>query len=257
MNINEFISILPASIIKGKDIKISDDVFRDLFQFSKLHNRDNFYYLNFGSNNYNVIKISKEFQVKCTTLIEINDLPSLKDKQIPKDVKDSSKIIYSNINSINIEESSDLFYLTMNENHIDILIKKFEEQLKPGSKIITIFSPPGMIIPDEVDFPFIVCKKPFKYANTIEEQIEKIYGNKCIDFTASWFLAEKYIEKLKATPGEYFRFVNMLMSMIIWINAWNLNVSCEKEIPPPVQTYIGILKHFFNLDLTKMIKESK
>ena len=255
MNINEFISILPTSIIKGKNIEISDEVFRDLFKFSKLQNRNSFYYLNFGSNNYNSIKISKEFQVKCSTIIEIND-DSIKNRKIPKELT-NSKIIYSKLNSIDISNSSDLFYLTMNENYIEKLIEKFEEQLKPGSKIITIFSPPGMIIPDEVEFPFIICKKPFKYANTIEEQIEKIYGNTCIDFTASWILAGKYIQKLKATPGEYTRFVNMLMSMIIWINAWNLNVSCEKEIPPPVQTYVGILKHFFNLDLTKMIKEVK
>jgi hypothetical protein len=45
-----------------------------------------------------------------------------------------------------------------------------------------------------------------------------------------------------------------LHSMIIWINAWNSGVACEKEVPPPVTTYIGILKTFFNIDLSTMIK---
>jgi hypothetical protein len=46
----------------------------------------------------------------------------------------------------------------------------------------------------------------------------------------------------------------MLQGMVIWINAWNMGVTCEDEIPPPVQTYIGILREFFNIDLTAMIK---
>jgi hypothetical protein len=49
----------------------------------------------------------------------------------------------------------------------------------------------------------------------------------------------------------------MLQSMIIWINAWNMGVTCEDEIPPPVQTYIGILKTFFNIDLSEMIHRTK
>jgi hypothetical protein len=47
----------------------------------------------------------------------------------------------------------------------------------------------------------------------------------------------------------------MLQSMIIWINAWNMGVACEEVIPPPVQTYIGILKTFFNIDLSNMISK--
>lgn len=41
--------------------------------------------------------------------------------------------------------------------------------------------------------------------------------------------------------------------MILWINAWNSGVTCENEIPTPVQAYIGILKTFFNIDLSDMI----
>jgi hypothetical protein len=76
-----------------------------------------------------------------------------------------------------------------------------------------------------------------------------------MDFTASWLLAEKYIHELGVVPSQYLRFVNILQSMIIWINAWNMGVACEEEIPPPVQTYIGILKTFFNIDLSNMISK--
>jgi hypothetical protein len=41
---------------------------------------------------------------------------------------------------------------------------------------------------------------------------------------------------------------------VIWINAWNMGVACEDEVPSPVHTYIGILKTFFNIDLSSMIE---
>jgi hypothetical protein len=97
-----------------------------------------------------------------------------------------------------------------------------------------------------------MCKKPFIYASNLQQQIKSIYGNSCLDFTASWLLSENYIKKLE-TPPRYSRFINILLSMTIWINAWNNGVSCEKDIPAPVESYIGILNTFFNIDLKEMI----
>jgi hypothetical protein len=34
-----------------------------------------------------------------------------------------------------------------------------------------------------------------------------------------------------------------------------MNVACEDEVPPPVHTYIGILKTFFNIDMSSMIEK--
>jgi hypothetical protein len=108
------------------------------------------------------------------------------------------------------------------------------------------------MLPSLVDFPFIMCIKPFIYASDLKQQIKSIYGNSCLDFTASWLLSENYIKKLE-TPSRYSRFINILLSMTIWINAWNNGVSCEQDIPPPVESYIGILNTFFNIDLKEMI----
>jgi hypothetical protein len=114
-----------------------------------------------------------------------------------------------------------------------------------------------MTLPNKIDFPFFVSKKPFKRAQSIRQQIKAIYKTDCIDFTAAWLLAERYIDALEVVPGEYRRFVNMLQGMVIWINAWNMGVACEDEVPPPVQTYVGILKTFFNIDLTGMITKAQ
>jgi hypothetical protein len=121
-----------------------------------------------------------------------------------------------------------------------------------GSRIVTLLSPPGLMLPSIVDFPFIMCRKPFSYASDLKQQIKSLYGESCLDFTASWLLSENYIRKLE-TPTKYSRFINILLSITIWINAWNNGVTCENDIPPPVESYIGILKEFFNIDLKEMI----
>jgi hypothetical protein len=133
------------------------------------------------------------------------------------------------------------------------MIKRFEIELSDGARVITLWSPLELMVPTRADFPFFVCKKPFNYAENLSEQIKAIYGTTCIDFNASWLLADRYICTLEVVPGEYRRFLNMLHSMIIWINAWNSGVACENEIPPPVTTYIGILKTFFNIDLSNLV----
>ena len=134
------------------------------------------------------------------------------------------------------------------------MTKRFKKELKDGARVITIWSPLTMTLPHKVEFPFFINKKPFKRVRSIKQQIKAIYGTECIDFTASWLLAERYIDALEVTPSEYKRFVNMLQSMVIWINAWNMRVSCEDEVPPPVQTYMGILRTFFDIDLASMIE---
>ena len=152
-----------------------------------------------------------------------------------------------------ISDASVLLLWFTNPRIIGQMIKRFEIELYDGARVITLWSPLELMVPTRAEFPFFVCKKPFNYAENLPEQIKAIYGTTCIDFNASWSLADRYICALEVVPGEYRRFLNMLHSMIIWINAWNSGVACENEIPPPVTTYIGILKTFFNIDLSTLV----
>ena len=253
MKIDEFISHLPSEVISGYDITIADNVFRNLFRFSNLSSQDVFYYIGFG-NNTNSLEIAKEeFKVKKIIGIDEN-------KNFVTNAKNQFKnsfgieIIKKSIEDLDISEATILFFWFNDLRIIDQLKQKIEKEMKIGSRIVTILSPPGLMLPSQVDYPFIMCKKPFTYASELKQQIKSIYGNSCIDFTASWILSEKYIKKFE-TPTKYARFINILLSMIIWINSWNVGVACEKEIPPPVESYIGILRTFFNIDLTEMIKK--
>jgi hypothetical protein len=254
LKIDEFISHLPSEVISGHDIRIADNVFRNIFKFSNLSPDDIFYYIGFGNHSKSLEIAKEEFSVRKVIGIDDNEKFVLNAKNQIKNMH-GIEIIKKSIEGINLSEASILFFWFNDLSLIDKLKQKIEKEMKIGSRIVTILSPPDLLLPSQVDYPFIMCKKPFSYASELQQQIKAIYGNSCIDFTASWILSEKYIHKLE-TPSQYSRFTNILLSMIIWINAWNNQVACETEIPPPVESYIGILRNFFNIDLTEMLKKS-
>lgn len=252
MELGDFLSSLPQSVLSGERVSLSDSVIRKILIFAKLKKSDIFCHLGCGEGNAVAIA-AKEFGAKKSVGIEIDK--SLADKAVKNiaGIK-NAYIINADIRKADISDATILLFWFSDSDFVDALTKRFSKELKDGSRVITIWAPLGMTLPDKVEFPFFVNKKPFRRAKSIQQQIRSIYGTDCIDFTASWLLAQKYIDALEVTPNEYRRFVNILQSMVIWINAWNMNVACEDEVPPPVQTYIGILKTFFNIDMSSMIE---
>jgi protein-L-isoaspartate O-methyltransferase len=255
LELSDFLSSLPQSVLRGERVSLTDNVIRKIFNFAKLKKGDIFCHLGCGEGN-TVAIAAKEFGVKKAIGIEI-------DKSIADNARrhiaglKNAYIINTDIRKADISEATVLLFWFSDSSLVDTLTKRFKKELRNGARVITIWAPLTMTLPYKVEFPFFVNKKPFKRARSIQQQIRSIYGTNCIDFTASWLLAERYIDALEVTPSEYRRFVNILQSMVIWINAWNMGVACEDEIPPPVQTYLGILKTFFNIDMSSMVTKEK
>jgi hypothetical protein len=232
-------------------VSLPDNVIRKLFRFARLRSTDVFYHLGCGTNN--TIRIAaQEFKVKKSVGIEIRKSLAIKARNNIAGIA-NTQITNQDMRKVRISDASVLLFWFTNPRIIGQMIKRFEIELSDGARVITLWSPLELMVPTRAEFPFFVCKKPFNYAENLSEQIKAIYGTTCIDFNASWLLADRYICALEVVPGEYRRFLNMLHSMIIWTNAWNSGVACENEIPPPVTTYIGILKTFFNIDLSNLV----
>jgi trans-aconitate methyltransferase len=255
LELDEFLSTLPRSIVTGEAVSLPDSMVRKIFKFAKLKKSDIFYHLGCGEGN-TVAIAAREFGVKKSVGIEIKKSVAAKARKQIAGIK-NAEIIDADIRKADISDATVLLFWFNDPDIVDFMTKRFKKLLKDGARVITIWAPLGMTLPDRIDFPFFLSKKPFKRARSIRQQIKAIYNTECIDFTASWLLAERYIDALEVVPGEYRRFVNMLQGMVIWINAWNMGIACEDEVPPPVQTYVGILKTFFNIDLTSMIKAQK
>lgn len=252
MELHEFLSTLPQSVVTGESVSLPDSVVRKIFQFAKLKKSDVFYHLGCGDGNAVAIA-AKEFGVKKSVGIDINKSVVSKARKNIAGLK-NAEIVNADIREADISDATVVLFWFHDPNMVDEMEKRFK-RLKDGAKVITIWAPLGMTLPDQIEFPFFISKKPFKRAKSIRQQIKAIYKTECIDFTAAWLLAERYIDALEVVPGEYRRFVNMLQGMVIWINAWNMGVACEEEVPPPVQAYVGILRTFFGIDLSGMIKE--
>ena len=249
MKISEFISTLPNTILTGDSIVIPDDFIRKMFSFSNLNKDDVFYHLGIG-NNPSTLRIAiEEFKVKKAVGIDISDT-------IIDEIKSKTKIIKNayaineNVTSCSLSEATVIFSWFTDEKISKSLSQKFESELASGSRIISIWSPPALYLPDKIDFPILVCEKPFKIGVDIKDQLKAIYKTDCIDFTAAWNLADRYIKSFGTVDLRHHRFLNILQSLIIWFNARDLGIACENEIPPPVKSYVEILKYFFNIDLT-------
>lgn len=253
MELGDFLSSLPQPVIKGETVSLTDNVVRKIFKFAKLKKSDVFYHLGCGEGNAVTIA-AKEFSVKKSVGVEVDrSISAIARRKIAGIT--NVHIVNADVRKVDISEATVLLFWFNEPDIVDAMTKRFRKELRDGARVITIWAPLGRTIPDKVKFPFLINKKPFKQAKTLQQQIRSIYGTDCIDFTASWLLAERYIDALEVTAPAYRRFVNILQSMVIWINAWNMNVACEDEVPPPVQTYIGILKTFFNIDMSRMLEK--
>ncbi len=251
LELDEFLASLPQSIVTGEAVSLPDGVVRKIFRFAKLKKGDVFYHLGCGKGNAVAIA-AKEFGAKKSIGVELDKATAAKARKQITQIK-NAEIVTADIRKADISNATIVLFWFNNPDMVDAMIRRFKK-LTDGARVITIWAPLGMTLPDKIDFPFFVSKKPFKRARSIRQQIKAIYKTDCIDFTAAWLLAERYIDALEVVPGEYRRFVNMLQGMVIWINAWNMGVACEEEVPPPVQTYVGILKTFFSIDLSSMIE---
>lgn len=253
LKIDEFLSTLPHTVLSGEDVSLPDNVIIKILNFAELQKDEVFYHLGCGLNN--AVRIAaKHYKTKKSVGIEIRKAVATRARKKLIGLK-NCQIIHEDVMRATISDADVLLFWFTDSKIVHYMVKRFERELDSGSRIITIWSPPDLMLPTKAEFPFFMCKKPFKYAENVGDQIKAIYGNPCIDFTAAWLLAEKYINSLEVVPAQYHRFVNILQSMVIWINAWKSGVSCEKEIPPPVQTYVGILRTFFSIDLSDMIAE--
>ncbi|MGD8918587.1 MAG: SAM-dependent methyltransferase, partial [Nitrosopumilaceae archaeon] len=146
-----------------------------------------------------------------------------------------------------------LFWFT-DEQIIKQMIRKFEK-LKPGTKIITIWGPLPDCLPDQVNFPYILNKTPFKKAKTLQDQLLAVFGVKCVDFVTAWEFAERYTKALADPQVKNDRFLTIIQTLVIWINAKNLGVACREEIPESIRTYIDIMKMHFDIDFDHLLKE--
>ena len=253
MKIEEYLGTLPKNLLSGEDVQLPDKAFREIFRFADLDEKDTFYHL--GCGNEMGIEIAiKEFKVKNAIGIDNNPEKIQQAKENLKQKNIQGVLICENIEKADISEASVILFWFTDENIIKEMLKKFEK-LKPDTKIITIWGPLPNCLPDKVKFPYIINRVPFKQAQSMQEQALAIFGVKCVDFVTAWEFAERYTKSIGNPEIINDRFLTIIQTLVIWINAKNLGIACGDEIPESIQTYIKIMKMNFDIDFEYLLEE--
>ena len=252
MKFEEYLDTLPKNLLSGEDVQLPEKSLREIFKFSNLGKNDIFFHL--GCNNEKGIEIAiNEFKVKKAIGID-NNLEKIQNAQNNiKEKNINAKVIHQNIEESDISDATVILFWFTDENIINEMIKKFEK-LKPETKIITIWGPLPNCLPDKVNFPYIINKTPFRKAENLQAQLLEVFGVKCIDFVTAWEFAERYTKSISGSEVKNDRFLTIIQTLIIWINAKELGVVCTEEIPESIKTYISIMKMHFDIDFEYLLK---
>ena len=252
MKIEEYLETLPKNLLSGEDVQLPEKSLREIFKFSNLGKDDIFFHL--GCNNEKGIEIAiNEFKVKKAIGID-NNLEKIQNAQ--KNIKEKNidvKLIHQNIEESDISDATVILFWFTDEKIIKDMVKKFNK-LKSETKIITIWGPLPNYLPDKVNFPYIINKVPFKKAENLQEQLLSVFGVKCVDFVTAWEFAERYTKSISSSEVKNDRFLTIIQTLIIWINAKELGVVCTEEIPESIKTYISIMKMHFDIDFEHLLK---
>lgn len=254
MKIEEYLASLPQSIISGQDVQLPDHAFKEIFRFAALTRNDVFYHLGCGNGKGIAIAL-EECGVKKAVGID-NDIEKITfAKNLLKEKKLTNGILQcQDITKSDISDATVVLFWFSDQQILETMIEKFS-RLNEGCRIITIWGPLPGFLPDKVDFPYILNVVPFRKANDLKEQLLSIFGTDCIDFVTAWEFAERYTKAIGSQDAENDRFLTIIQSLIIWINAKNLGVACGNEIPQPIKNYINILRTFFNIDVEYLLEK--
>ena len=247
MKIEEFLKTLPQNIVTGDDVQLSDRSIREIFNFVGLGDNDVFYHLGCGDGRGVEIAL-KEFNVRKGIGIDNNS------EKINQIKNNSENFICEDIRNSDISDATVILFWFIDEEIIEKMMEKFEN-LKPGTKIITIWGPLPGCLPEKVNFPYILNTVPFKKAKSLQEQLLRVFGVKCVDFVTAWEFAERYTKAMTGQEVKNDRFLTIIQTLVIWINAKNLGVTCREEIPESIKTYMNIMKMHFNIDFEHLLNE--
>ena len=238
----------------GEDVELQDDTLREIFEFASLSENDIFYHI--GCSNGHGLSIAlEEFGVKKAVGIDNNDKKISSARKLLGDKNLSNWILKcENALDSDISDATVVLFWFSDYDVVEKMTDKFS-MLKNGCKIITIWGPLPGNLPSKVEFPYIMNTVPFKKASSLKEQTMSVFGTDCIDFTIAWEFAERYSKAIASKDADNDRFLTILQTLVIWINAKNLGIACGNEIPLPIKNYFGILKTYFNIEMEHLLNQ--
>ncbi len=254
MKIEEYLSTLPSSIMTGDNVELQDNILDEIFEFASLNKNDTFYHLGCGNGHSLVIALEKFGVKKAIGVDNNNDKISSAKKTLEDKNLSNWALKCEDVLEADISDATIILFWFSDYIIIEKMMQRFST-LKKDCRIVTIWGPLPGCLPDKVEFPYILNVTPFKKSDDLKEQIISIFGTDCIDFVTAWEFAERYSKAISSKDVENIRFLTILQTLVIWINAKNLGIACEDDIPPPIRSYMNILKTYFDIEVEHLLNQ--
>ena len=239
MKIEEYLQTLPENLLNGEDIQITDKMIREIFKFVELGPNDIFYHL--GCGDEKSIRIATEEFHAIKAIGIDNNAEKIRRGQEALGQNYNAQMKCHNITDAYIADGTIILYWFTDDKITESMMEKFNE-LHAGTKIVTIWGALPGCLPNKVRFPYIINEVPFKKAKNIQEQVRAIFGVRCVDFVTAWEFAERYTKATSSSDVKNDRFLTIIQTLTIWINAKKLGVACGDEIPESINTYVKLMK---------------
>ena len=251
MKLEEYLGTLPEGIMSGDDVQLSVQSLRDIFDFVELGEDDVFYHMGCGDGRGPAMA-AKEFNVKKAVGIDADEKKIARARN-STDAK-GVEFLCKDVRDSDFDDATVILFWFTDPGVISEMIPRFN-MLSAGCRIVTVWGPLPGYMPSSVRFPYIISKVPFTAAVDLREQLLAVFGVKCVDFLTAWEHAERYTRAIESPDSENNRFVTIMQSLVIWINAKNLGVACGDDMPESIKTYMGILRNFFGIEVEHLLEK--
>ena len=246
LRIEEYIESLPAEILSGEQAELGEGSLNDIFDLAELGEDDVFYHLGCGDG----LGVRLALERGARKAVGV-DLDRRKVEAAEKARRDGASYLCADVRDASLDDATVVLFWFADEEIVDGMMPVFE-RLREGCRVVTLWSPLPGCMPERVEFPYIVSRVPFERASGLREQLLAVFGVRCIDFVTAWEHSERYAKAIGAKSN---RFLTILQTVTMWINAKNMGIACGDDMPESIRTYIGILRTYFDIEVGHLLEQ--
>ncbi|RNJ77938.1 MAG: class I SAM-dependent methyltransferase [Nitrosopumilus sp. H8] len=251
MKIEEYLGTLPSNLLSGEDAELPQGALEDIFRFAGIGSGDVFYHLGCGSGR----GVMTAMRLGAAKAVGVDNNPEKIRLAQEKLGESGAQMVCADVRDADISDATIILYWFADEEITDRMLGRFKT-LPPGVRILTIWGPLPDCIPEKVRFPYIINKTPLQEARNMQEQLTAVFGVDCVDFVTAWEFAERYTKAVGSPGAGNDRFLTIIQTLIIWINARNLGMACGEEIPDPIRAYMSIMRETFGIDFGHLLEQT-
>lgn len=250
VRIEEYLGSLPRDAVTGDGVQLPDRAFREIFEFVGLGAGDVLYHLGCGDGRGLEIA-RKEFGPK--RIVGVDSDPKKVGVARGRGLG-GTDVVCDDVRNADIGDATVVLFWFDDQDVVWDMVERFGG-VPDGCRVVTVWDALADSIPDRVSFPYLLHKTPLTRARSVREQVLAVFGVRCIDFVTAWEHAERYTRAVGGEEAGNDRFLTMMQSVVIWINARNAGVACDKEMPESVRTYVSVLREFFGIETEHLLKK--